>query len=181
MLAPEKITVPVYPAAVLIFSGIKSHAQEAASVAEINVPLIVSVLPVATLKDVPPDFPKAMPTALIVESAVTETSPSKYHEPHADVVPPQAKVPPARTKLPALIWNVLAPNPVNVPPALIVRVKPLRRLVPINPLELAVDCSVIVPPLLILIAVALPKPPAVALVPAVILTACATFRVPVKA
>ena len=51
--------------------------------------------------DVPPDLVKVIAVALIVESAVTVISVSIFQEPQAEVVPPQAKVPPANTMLPA--------------------------------------------------------------------------------
>jgi hypothetical protein len=71
---------------------------------------------------------------------------------------------------------------VSVPPVLIVSVRPERRLTPINELAFEEVASiVIVPPLLILIAVALPSPEARSFVPPDIVTACATFIVPVKA
>ena len=62
-----------------------------------------------------------------------------------------------------------------------VSVKPERKLVPINPLLFAVVANVIVPPLLILIAVALPKPATEALVPAVMIIGWLMLIVPVNA
>ena len=70
---------------------------------------------------------------------------------------------------------------VKVPPELIVKVKPERSPLPMNPLLFAVVAKVMVPPLLILMAVAFPKPAVALLVPAVMVTFCATLIVPVNA
>jgi len=71
---------------------------------------------------------------------------------------------------------------VNVPPVLIVIVRLGRELTPMNELAFEeVAFTVMVPPLLILIAVALPKPATELFVPPEIVTACAIFIVPVNA
>ena len=73
VLAPLSKTVPVVPE-VLILSELLSQEQEAASVVEINVPLMVKVLPAATLIDVPPLLVNGIKRALIVESLLTVMS-----------------------------------------------------------------------------------------------------------
>ena len=104
LLAPLNTTVPALPAVGLIFNTL-SQTQLAASVVEIMVPLIVKVLPVFTLKPVPPACVRVKKLALMVESCVTVMSRSRFHEPHCDVtVPPQPNVPPASTMLPAFKW-----------------------------------------------------------------------------
>ena len=69
---------------------------------------------------------------------------------------------------------------VRVPPELMVRVKPERKPLPMKPLFSAVVARVIVPPLLMLMAEAFPNPADKLLVPAVMITFCATLIVPVK-
>ena len=121
--------------------------------------------------------------ALIVELSVTVIFVSRFQEPHIEVVPSHAKVPPANTMLPGnkcIVFTVELV--VNVPPVLIVIVRLGRELPPINELAFEeVALTVMVPPLLILIAVALPKPALELFVPPDIVTACATFIVPVNA
>jgi hypothetical protein len=69
---------------------------------------------------------------------------------------------------------------VSVPPVLIVMVKPLRELAPMNELSGAVDAIVMAPPLLILIAVAPPNPAEDALVPPDMVMACAALNTPLN-
>lgn len=124
---------------------------------ETRVPLKVKVLPVLTLIAVPPVLLMVRNLALIVESCVTVISLSRFHEPQpVEVVPPQPSVPPANVSVPGFKWNTLdmPVAEVKVPPVLMVSAKPERKLPPIKELLSAVVAMVMVPPLLILIAVA---------------------------